>query len=110
MPITSSEYFAFFTIVALGTLLTRSLPFLLFPERKEIPKIMKYLSDVLPYTMIGILVIYCLKDLSFTTTSYGLPELISIAVIILLHLWKKNTLISIGVGTILYMFLVQKIF
>lgn len=110
MTITTTQYLLFFTVVALGTILTRSLPFLLFPEKKEIPKVMKYLSDVLPYTMIGILVIYCLKDVSFTTTSYGLPELISMAVIVLLHLWKKNTLISIGLGTILYMLLVQKIF
>jgi len=107
---TTTQLIIFFTIVILGTILTRTLPFLLFPEKKEIPKYITYLADVLPFTIIGMLVVYCLKDISFSQAPNGFPELISIAVIIALHLWKNNTLLSIGAGTLLYMFLVQVVF
>lgn len=100
----------FFGVVVLGTQLTRVLPFLIFPENKEIPKYVKYLADILPYTIIGMLVVYCLKDVSIAQSPYGIPEAISLLVIALLHLWKKNTLLSIGVGTFLYMILVQSVF
>ncbi len=95
--------------VALGTMLTRFLPFLIFPEGKTPPRVITYLGKVLPYAVIGMLVIYCLKD-SFSNGSYALPEAIAAAFIILLHKWKKNTLLSIGAGTALYMFLVQNYF
>lgn len=100
----------FTSLVSLGTLLTRALPFLIFPENRQIPKYIKYLSDVLPYTIIGMLVVYCLKDTSLFKAPYALPEGISIAVIIILHIWKKNTLLSIGGGALFYMFLVQYVF
>lgn len=107
----STGYLLFFLgLVALGTVITRTLPFILFPEKKEIPKYIKYLADVLPYTMIGLLVIYCLKDASLINGSHALPEIISIVVIIILHLWKKNDLLSIGGGSLLYMILVQYVF
>ncbi|CRZ35622.1 branched-subunit amino acid transport protein AzlD [Herbinix hemicellulosilytica] len=105
-----SELFLFFGIISLGTIITRALPFLIFPENKKIPKYIKYLSDVLPYTAIGILVVYCLKDVSFTTSPFGLPELISVAAVVILHIVKNNTLISIGIGTILYMILINFVF
>lgn len=105
-----TQLFIFFGVVALGTILTRALPFLVFPENREIPKYIKYLADILPYTIIGMLVIYCLKDISFTQTPHAIPELISISIIIILHLWKKNTLLSIGSGALLYMILVQYVF
>lgn len=100
-----------FTIAAvvLGTMLTRFLPFLIFPEGKTPPAIITYLSTVLPYAVIGLLVVYCLKDAVFTPL-HGLPEVIAIAFIAVLHKWKKNTLLSIGAGTVLYMFLVQNCF
>ncbi len=110
MNYTNTEMFLFFGIVTLGTLLTRVLPFILFPENKEIPKYIKYLADVLPYTIIGMLVIYCLKDVSLLSNPHGIPEAISILLIFLLHIWKKNTLLSIGGGVLSYMLLVQFIF
>lgn len=95
--------------VVLGTMATRFLPFLIFPEGKEPPKFITYLGTVLPYAVIGLLVIYCVKD-ALWTSFHGLPELIAILFIIFLHKWKKNTLLSIGAGTVLYMFLVQTCF
>lgn len=95
--------------VVLGTMITRFLPFIIFPEGKEPPAYITYLGTVLPYAVIGLLVVYCLKDAVFTSY-HGLPELISIVFIIVLHKWKKNTLLSIGAGTVLYMVLVQNFF
>lgn len=96
-------------LVALGTMITRFLPFIIFPESKTPPKLVTYLSTVLPYAVIGLLVVYCLKDAVFTEY-HALPELLAIAAVVALHRWKKNTLLSIGIGTILYMLLVQKVF
>lgn len=96
--------------IALGTFLTRGLPFLLFPEGKEAPEFIHYLGGVLPYGMIGLLVIYCLKDIQWIDGTHGIPEGIAILCIIVLHRWKNNTLLSIGVGTIVYMILVQTLF
>ena len=95
--------------VVLGTMVTRFLPFLVFPEGKTPPKFITYLGTVLPYAVIGLLVIYCLKDAVFSSL-HCLPELIAIAFIVVLRKWKKNTLLSIAGGTILYMFLVQVVF
>lgn len=95
--------------VVAGTLVTRFLPFLIFPEGKTPPKYIAYLGTVLPYAVIGLLVVYCLKD-AFPGTFYAIPEAIAILFIVILHRWKKNTLLSIGGGTILYMFLVQMVF
>lgn len=110
MNYTTPQLIIFFVIVSLGTLLTRALPFFLFPENKPIPKYIKYLADILPFTIIGMLVVYCLKDISLLRSPYALPEAISILVIVLLHLWKKNTLLSIGGGALLYMLLIQYVF
>ncbi len=100
----------FFGVVSLGTILTRVLPFLLFPEHREIPKYIKYLADILPFTIIGMLVVYCLKNINLTKAPFALPEIISIFLIAVLHIWKKNTLLSIGGGALLYMLLVQYVF
>lgn len=110
MNYSNLQLFLFFGLVSLGTILTRVLPFILFPENKKIPSYIKYLSDILPYTIIGMLVLYCLKDISFTSKPHTLPEIISIAAITTMHLWKKNTLLSIGVGSLLYILLVQFVF
>lgn len=93
----------------LGTMVTRFLPFLIFPEGKEPPEFIKYLGKVLPYAVIGLLVIYCLKDVPGSGT-YGIPEFLAIVFIVLLHRWKKNILLSIGGGTVFYMLLVQFVF
>ena len=95
--------------VVAATMLTRFLPFLIFPEGKTPPAAVTYLGTVLPYAVIGLLVVYCLKDAVFTSW-HGLSELIAIVFIVALHKWKKNTLLSIAGGTILYMILVQNIF
>lgn len=97
-------------VIVLGTMLTRFLPFILFPSRKTPPKYIQYLGQVLPYAVIGFLVVYSLKDVSVVSGNHGLPELIAILSIIVLHSWKKNTLVSIGVGTLIYMILVQAVF
>ena len=97
-------------VVVLGTMLTRYLPFLLFPGNKPTPKYIRYLGNVLPAAVFGLLVIYCLKNVSLLTGSHGIPELVSIAVVIALHLWKRQMLLSIAGGTVCYMLLVQLLF
>lgn len=95
--------------VVLGTMLTRFIPFLVFPEGKTPPPFIAYLGAVLPHAVIGLLVVYCLKDAVFSA-SHGLPEALAIGVVFLLHRWKHNTLLSIGAGTAAYMALVQTLF
>ena len=94
----------------LATVLTRFLPFAVFSARKPTPKYIQHLGNLLPGAIFAMLVVYCLRNVSVTTAPYGLPELISIAVLAALHLWKRNVLLSIGVGTVLYMVLVQVVF
>lgn len=97
-------------VMALGTFATRVLPFILFPSTKKTPSFILYLGKVLPYALIGMLIIYCLKDVSISESPHGLPELIAIIVVGILYQWKRNSLVAIGVGTLLYMALVQFIF
>lgn len=97
-------------IVVLGTMLTRFLPFLLFPAGKPTPKYLRYLGNVLPGAVFGMLVVYCLKNVSLFSGSHGLPEFISIGVVAALHLWRRQMLVSIAGGTICYMILVQVVF
>ena len=96
--------------VALGTMITRFTPFLLFPDSKKPPKVVTYLGKLLPPAVMGLLVVYCLRNVSVVRSPHGLPELIDIAVIVILHKWKGNVLLSIGAGTVLYMVLVQAVF
>ena len=97
-------------VVALGTMLTRFLPFLLFPAGKETPRFVQYLGKYLPPAVFGLLVIYCLKNVTFLSSPYGIPEAIAIAVVVGLHLWKRQLLLSIAGGTVCYMLLVQFVF
>lgn len=97
-------------VVALGTMATRFLPFLIFPAGKPTPGFIRYLGKVLPGAVFGLLVIYCLKNTTLLSGSHGIPEAIAIAVVVLLHLWKKQILISVAGGTIAYMLLVQFVF
>lgn len=97
-------------IVVLGTTLTRFLPFLLFPAGKPTPKYVRYLGKVLPPAVFGMLVIYCLKNVSIFTGSHAIPEMLSIALVVALHLWKRQMLLSIAGGTVCYMLLVQLVF
>ena len=107
---TFTEQIITITMVVLGTLITRFLPFIIFPAGKPTPKFVKYLGKVLPPAVFGMLIIYCLKNVSVFTGSHGIPELISICVVVALHLWKKQMLISIAGGTVCYMLLVQLVF
>ncbi len=97
-------------MVVLGTMLTRFLPFLLFPAGKPTPKYLQYLGKVLPAAVFGLLVVYCLRNVSIVSGSHGIPELIAIVVVVGLHLWKKQMLLSIAGGTVFYMLLVQFVF
>ena len=92
---------------ALGTLCTRFLPFIIFPSGKETPKYIKYLGKVLPCAVTGLLAVYCYKSVSVTESPFGLPEFIAGALTAVLHVLKKNMLLSITAGTICYMLLVQ---
>lgn len=93
-----------------ATMLTRFLPFLIFSSDKPTPAYIQYLGKALPCAIFAMLVVYCLKDVSFVSGNYGLPELIGIAVTVGLHLWKKQMLFSIAGGTICYMLLLQLVF
>lgn len=97
-------------MVVLGTMITRFLPFLLFPAGKPTPKYVRYLGKFLPAAVFGLLVVYCLRNVNPLAGSHGLPELIAIAVVVALHLRKKQMLLSIAGGTICYMLLVQLVF
>ena len=97
-------------VVALGTMLTRFLPFLVFPGEKPTPKIIEKLGVLLPGAVFSLLVVYCLKNVNLLTGSHGIPEAIGIVAIAAVHIWKRNTLLSITTGTVVYMLLVQTIF
>ena len=97
-------------VTATVTLILRVLPFILFKENAPTPKIITDLGKYLPYAIMAMLVVYCLKDVTPLSYPYGIPELISVAAVVLLHIWKRNTLLSIAIGTVCYMLLVQLIF
>jgi branched-subunit amino acid transport protein AzlD len=97
-------------MVVLGTAITRFLPFLVFPAGKPTPKYVQYLGKVLPAAIFGLLVVYSLKDVSLLSGSHGIPELISVGLVVVLHLWKRQMLLSIAGGTVCYMLLVQFVF
>ena len=103
---------AFITILmcVIGTMVTRFLPFVLFPENKETPEVIQYLGRVLPSAVIGLLVVYCLKDTNVLSGNHGIPEVIATVFIVIVHRLKNNVLLSIAGGTLLYMALVQFIF
>lgn len=94
--------------MSITTIMLRFLPFLVF--KKETPPYISYLGKVLPPAIIGMLVIYCLKDVTPTVSPYGIPELIAAACVVILKVWKRNSLISILTGTVIYMILVQMVF
>ena len=97
-------------VATLVTMATRFLPFLIFGGKRETPKVIQYLGKVLPFAIMGMLVVYCMKDVQVLAWPHGIPELISCAVVAALHIWRRNSLLSIGVGTVCYMFLVQLVF
>lgn len=97
-------------VMALVTAALRFLPFLVFQDQDKRPGVITYLGQVLPYGVMGMLVVYCLKNVSLLAAPHGIPELLAVAAVVLLHLWKRNTLLSIFGGTAFYMILVQFVF
>ena len=110
MTMTLTQQILTIAAVVLGTMTTRFLPFLLFPAGKTTPAFVQYLGKALPAAVFGLLVIYSLKDVQLLTGSHGIPEAISIALVIILHCWKRQMLLSIAGGTICYRLLVQLVF
>ncbi len=110
MPLTPMQTLAMIAAIALGTMATRFAPFLLFPEKREPSKVVVDLGKCLPPAMMGLLVVYCLRNVPLRTAPHGVPELIAIVLLVALHLWKNNVLLSIGGGTLAYMLLVQLVF
>ena len=106
--ITDMHAAAIITVAALVTIIIRALPFLVF--QKSTPEPVLYLGRVLPYAVMGMLVVYCLKDVTPFTGSHGMPELIACMLVFVLHKWKHNTLLSMVAGTVCYMVLVQRVF
>lgn len=104
-----------FLVIWLGTVLTRFLPYLIFPEGRKVPEFIHYLGRVLGPAVFGLLVVYCLRNTDFSTPfanggNHGIPELSASAVTLLTFRWKKQMILSMAAGTILYMILVQVVF
>ncbi len=97
-------------VVAVVTAMTRFLPFLLFPPGKKVPVFLQQISDRLPMAVMGMLVVYCLKDVSPWAPSHGIPEFIAVVIVVLSYLYKRNVIASIVLGTLMYMVLVQGVF
>ena len=97
-------------VAAVVTAATRFVPFLIFRKKDSTPAIVTYLGQVLPCAIMGMLVVYCMKDVPFFSAPFGAPEIIGCVIVALLHIWKRNSLLSIGVGTVSYMLMVQLIF
>lgn len=110
MTLTTTQTLIIAVMFAIGTMITRFLPFVLFKGSNANDSYISYLGQVLPYAVIGMLVVYSLKGVNLIASPYGIPEAISIVIIAVLHYWKENALLSIGVGTVVYMVLVQFIF
>lgn len=106
--INAGQSLAIIAVTAAVTALIRFLPFLIF--HKGTPKPILYLGEVLPFAVMGMLVVYCLKNTSFISAPYGAPELLAILFVVIVHKWKHNTLLSVAGGTICYMLLVQMVF
>ncbi len=97
-------------VMAAVTFLLRYLPFAVFPADKKTPAVITYLSNALPCAIMGMLVVYCLKGVTIFTGNHGIPEAICVILVIILHKWKHNSLLSISIGTVVYMLLVQLVF
>lgn len=108
--LTVSQVWIYIILIMIGTMITRFLPFILFPENKKPPKFITYLSNVLSPAVMGLLVVYCLRNTEIRSGGHGIPELISIVLIIILHKLKSNVLLSILGGTACYMLLVNLFF
>ncbi|MFR5876012.1 MAG: branched-chain amino acid transporter permease [Eubacterium sp.] len=110
MPLSISRTIIIILVAAAATFLTRVFPFAVFGRKGDAPKFIKYLGEILPLAIIGALIIYCLKDFTSGDINIIIPQLIAVAATAIVHLWKRNTLLSIAVGTIGYMLLIHFVF
>lgn len=106
---TSQQQIVTIVILAVITFMTRALPFLIFPAGKPTPKYIQYLGKALPLAVFGMLVVYCLKDVQWLEGSRGIPEILGIAAVVLMHLWRRQLFLSMAVGTAVYMILIRVI-
>jgi branched-subunit amino acid transport protein AzlD len=97
-------------VIAAITFALRAAPFILFSRTGTTPKVITYLGNVLPPAVMGMLIVYCLRNVSVLKAPFGLPELIAVTAVALLHLWRRNSMLSILGGTVLYMVLIQVVF
>ncbi len=104
---TSQQQIITIVILAVITFMTRALPFLIFPAGKPTPKYIQYLGKALPLAVFGMLVVYCLKDVQWLEGSHGIPEILGIAAVVLMHLWRRQLFLSMAVGTAVYMILIR---
>lgn len=109
-PMTIPEQIITIALCVAGTMLTRFLPFLVFSSKKPTPRYIRYLGKALPCSIFGMLIIYCLKNVSLFSGTHGIPEFIAVAVTASVHKWKGQMLFSLAAGTICYMLLVQLVF
>ena len=110
MMISVGQSLAIVGVAAMCTILVRALPFLVFGGRKEVPGTVRYLGEALPASIMAVLVVYCMRNTDFAAVSHFMPSLAAGILVVGLHLWKKNILLSIGAGTVCYMVLVQMVF
>lgn len=104
---TSQQQIITIVILAVITFMTRALPFIVFPAGKPTPKFIQYLGKALPLAVFGMLVVYCLKDVQWLEGSHGIPEILGIAAVVLMHLWRRQLFLSMAVGTAIYMILIR---
>ena len=108
---TSQQQIIIIVILAVVTFMTRALPFIIFSagksRKKETPKYIQYLGKALPLAVFGMLVVYCLKDVQWLDGSHGIPEILGIAAVVLMHLWRRQLFLSMAVGTAVYMILIR---
>lgn len=97
-------------VIGFVTLMTRILPVLIFGRGEKVPDYILYLGKAVPFTAMGLLIVYCLKDVPIRESPHGLPELIALAVVSGTYLWKRNSILSVVIGTAVYMLLVQAVF
>lgn len=110
MAISVGHSLVIIAVVALCTILLRAFPFLVFGGRKDVPETVRYLGVVLPASIMAVLVVYCLRNIDFATAGNFVPSILASILVAGLHVWKKNILLSIGLGTVCYMILVQVVF
>jgi len=107
LTVTDTQFVITVIVFAISVQITRALPFVVFRDASHLPGIIEYLGKVLPAAMMGLLVIYCFKDINITKVSEIVPAIAASLAVVGLHVWKRNTVLSISIGTVLYMVLIR---